>query len=140
MSTFKNILSGTHWSWEIINMILKGKATLSPMLKIETMIECVVDINNMKGLESPRILDTHLPVRLLPKKFKSNSTKLIHVVRNPKDTVTSYYHHLIKDPVAKDAVKDWDSFFEEFLSGNGLYLIIMMCMYCVELCQNPTLQ
>ena len=42
---------------------------------------------------SPRILNTHLAVTCLPEQIISKNTKIIHVMRNPKDIVTSYYHH-----------------------------------------------
>jgi len=46
-----------------------------------------------ENIPSPRILNTHLPVHMLPTETLSNKTKLILVVRNPKDICVSYYNH-----------------------------------------------
>ena len=43
---------------------------------------------------SPRILNTHFAASCLPEQIVSKNTRIINVVRNPKDIVTSYYHHL----------------------------------------------
>lgn len=43
-------------------------------------------------LESPRIIKTHLPIFALPQAIWSMGTKVIYIVRNPKDTAVSEYH------------------------------------------------
>lgn len=43
-------------------------------------------------LQSPRIIKTHVQIYALPKAIWSKQTKLIYIVRNPKDmTVSEYY-------------------------------------------------
>lgn len=44
-------------------------------------------------LESPRIIKTHVPIYALPKAIWTKQTKLICVVRNPKDMTVSEYHY-----------------------------------------------
>jgi len=43
----------------------------------------------LEGLRSPRIFKTHLSIDRLP-----TTSRCIYIVRNPKDTCISYYHHL----------------------------------------------
>ncbi|XP_065211068.1 luciferin sulfotransferase-like [Planococcus citri] len=58
-------------------------------------------VGDVEKLVSPRFIKTHLPFNLLPENLQNFSTnaKVIHVVRNPRDTLISYYHHcrLIED-------------------------------------------
>lgn len=48
---------------------------------------------HFEQLESPRIIKTHVPVYALPKAIWTKQTKLIYVVRNPKDMTVSEYHY-----------------------------------------------
>ena len=43
--------------------------------------------------------------------------KYIYVMRNPKDTAVSLYHHT-RSILAYEYEGDWDDFFERFMSGN----------------------
>lgn len=43
-------------------------------------------------LESPRIIKSHSPVFFLPKSIWKNQSKIIYIVRNPKDAAVSGYH------------------------------------------------
>ena len=48
-------------------------------------------IQNLEKMPSPRMLQTHLHFCLLPDDFKEKS-KIVLCLRNPKDTVVSYYY------------------------------------------------
>lgn len=48
---------------------------------------------HFEQLESPRIIKTHVPIYALPKAIWTKQTKLICVVRNPKDMTVSEYHY-----------------------------------------------
>lgn len=49
----------------------------------------------LETFPSPRVLNTHFPFRMLPKQMKEKNTKIVLILRNPKDVAVSfYYHHL----------------------------------------------
>ncbi|XP_062616332.1 sulfotransferase 1 family member D1-like [Saccostrea cucullata] len=84
--------SGTHWVREIVSMLLRGKAeyTYEPMYSLDFYESSYLD-----KLPSPRILQSHLPYRYLPKELKKHG-RIIHVSRNPKDTAVSLYNMIKK--------------------------------------------
>ena len=51
---------------------------------------------SMEGVSSPRVMATHLP----PKAFSlhgnvtTKKTKIVYGLRNPKDVLVSFYHHV----------------------------------------------
>ena len=49
-------------------------------------------VTHAEELESPRVIKTHLPISMLSPEVVANS-KLLVVMRNPKDCCASYYHH-----------------------------------------------
>jgi len=49
-------------------------------------------IKSIENYEDPRLIKTHLPYDLLPQSFIDNKTKVIYIVRNPRDTIVSWFH------------------------------------------------
>ncbi len=47
---------------------------------------------DITSLPSPRILNTHVKLSLLPPDIVKKRCKIIYLVRNPKDVVVSYYN------------------------------------------------
>ncbi|KAL3842283.1 hypothetical protein ACJMK2_020314 [Sinanodonta woodiana] len=84
--------SGTHWIWEIVSMLRKGKAEYDTKIKVTAMLE-FTSKDQIEALESPRNLNTHFPLRMLPKDLLDKKRKILHVMRNPKDVAVSMYHH-----------------------------------------------
>ena len=83
--------TGTHWNAYISGMLLRGGAEHvdgqgglleSAFLKV------------LKKRPSPRILNTHLPYKFIPKQAFEKKIKIILLHRNPKDAMVSFYHHL----------------------------------------------
>ncbi|XP_063429488.1 sulfotransferase 1B1-like isoform X2 [Mytilus trossulus] len=60
--------SGTHWVWEIIQMLSTQKAELIEYSKMNCMLENLSK-ESFDSLPSPRILNTHLEFSMLPKDF-----------------------------------------------------------------------
>lgn len=84
--------SGTHWGFEIISMLLNGKAETIPVPKAVTMLENVPQAD-LEKVSSPRVLNSHFPLCILPKQMKEKKTKIVLALRNPKDMVVSFFHH-----------------------------------------------
>lgn len=62
------------------------------------------------SLPSPRILKTHLSVKMLPEEVLKKNAKLIYVSRNPRDVCVSFYHHW-------KLFHGWQGSFDTFFDG-----------------------
>lgn len=76
-------------------------------------------IEDMEKMPAPRILKSHLPLALLPNNLLDKS-KVISCLRNPKDTVVSFYHHE-KLFVHHNYVGDFPSYFNFFMDSISLW-------------------
>ncbi|KAG7158737.1 Sulfotransferase 1C4-like 3 [Homarus americanus] len=100
---------GTTWVQEVVwtmlnNPDLKHSKThqpimyRSPFLELDMFTDLAEDglegvmIKLLETTPDPRTIKTHLPLSLMPSSLL-NTTKVVYVARNPKDVVTSYYHH-----------------------------------------------
>ncbi|XP_005091666.1 sulfotransferase family cytosolic 1B member 1-like [Aplysia californica] len=87
--------SGTHWMWEVTKMLRKGIASYEDRSKETVMLEFSKrDVIEKEA--SPRTLNSHLPMCHLPQQVKEKKIKILHLVRNPKDVIVSYYYHLLQ--------------------------------------------
>ncbi|XP_064599159.1 sulfotransferase 1A2-like [Liolophura sinensis] len=107
--------AGTHWTWEIANMLLSNGTEVSKREKEESMIE-VQPTEKINNLPSVRILNTHVTPDIFPKELVTKKAKIIYVTRNPKDIFVSYYYH-VKKIKFYNYGGDWDSFFEHIMTG-----------------------
>jgi hypothetical protein len=76
-------------------MLLNGRAEYVKEGKESLFMEAMEDMSTIDSLKSPRVLNTNLPFRWLPKKHVESGGKIIHVIRNPKDVCVSLYYHFI---------------------------------------------
>lgn len=60
--------------------------TLVPQLEEDT-------ISAVERMDRPRHIKSHLPMALLPKQLWTVRPRIVYCARNPKDMVTSFYHH-----------------------------------------------
>jgi hypothetical protein len=68
----------------------------------------------VNDLKHPRLLKTHFNYRNCP---QSSQAKYIFAVRNPKDCLTSYFHHNRNFKIYEWCDGDFDVFFNLFLKG-----------------------
>ena len=131
--------AGTTWTQEIVWQIIhNGKIDYRRldvrMPWIDGMVHprpfnpyyasCPLMIERIfESFPSPRVFKTHLPYDLVPK-ARDQATKpcYIYVMRNPKDTAVSYFHHHLGFNVKPDLT--WDEFFELFIKGEGILSLL----------------
>ncbi|XP_050409839.2 sulfotransferase 1B1 [Patella vulgata] len=65
----------------------------------------------MDKLPSPRLLNTHLSIKHLPKQIFTKKTKIVYVYRNPKDVAVSLYCHI----TGIKRTNGYEGRFEDFL-------------------------
>ncbi|XP_046568571.1 sulfotransferase 1A1-like [Haliotis rubra] len=84
--------AGTHWLFEVLRVLLRGSCDGGGMEKDDFMIEMVPQ-DQLAKKPSPRILNTHVQFTSLPKEIHKRKTKIIYLLRNPKDSAVSFYNH-----------------------------------------------
>ncbi|PVD32992.1 hypothetical protein C0Q70_08440 [Pomacea canaliculata] len=90
-------------------MLMSGKAEYQKQKK-ETMMLEVTAVETIEALPSPRVLNTHLPVRMLPRQLMDKKGRIVFVYRNPKDLFVSMYFHLSQAKLAS-TIKDLEELF-----------------------------
>ncbi|KAG9509435.1 Sulfotransferase 1A4 [Fragariocoptes setiger] len=77
---------------------------------------------HLKGLPSPRLMASHLPLTHMPDGvLTTRGTRIIYVLRNPKDTCVSYYHHHARAKFLGGRQIEWHDFVELFAAGQLVY-------------------
>ncbi|OWF37355.1 Sulfotransferase 1C2 [Mizuhopecten yessoensis] len=119
--------SGTHWVWEIANMLTTGKLDYLTQPKESAMMEFNYP-EEFDEMPSRRILNTHIPLRLLPTEVKDKKLKVIFVQRNPKDVMVSSFHFLQKAKIVP-----FEGTFEEyFMLFSTLGIMVNWFDYTLE--------
>lgn len=115
--------TGTNWLFEVVSMIMRKKAERVKEDKYATMLEYHPERDIQKTETCPRILNTHVNYRFLPQDLKLKQIKTILIVRNPKDTLVSFYnHHTGHELYYYDG--KWEDWLPMYLTGKldfGLY-------------------
>ncbi len=123
-------LSGTTWMAAILHLLITPS-------DIEKDIFSVLPNHTVKFLEvteastrliehieimpSPRMIKSHLPYSFLQKPISDMQVKIIVVLRNPKDTVVSFYHFYRMNASFGNYSGTWDEFFDAFMSDRLIY-------------------
>merc|ERR1719289_510481 len=111
--------SGHHWSYDFINMLLKGNLELDKIGKSAFFLEFLLPTANGMGpldrLASPRVVYTHYHADALPREVFAKRRKIVRLIRNPKDVAVSAYHHRNVIMAGKRKPMTWDQFIEELM-------------------------
>lgn len=103
--------SGTHWCWEILNMVINGST--------ENRGQFFLEYSKQENFVSDeaRVLNSHLRYRLLPTEIFDKKIKTVFVARNLKDIAVSFYCHykVMDNDVTYDG--SFDNFLDIFLEG-----------------------
>ncbi|XP_066452034.1 sulfotransferase 6B1-like [Eleutherodactylus coqui] len=112
---------GTNWSKKILHEMLLEFHGKEPTLDKAIFEFAQPDkYENLKQQPSPRVLASHLTYENVPKSFFEKKTKILIIMRNPKDAAVSYYHFTNNLPVLP-TYSSWDLFFKDFISGDVIY-------------------
>ena len=97
-------------------MLMRGTTEYHQEMKEAQMME-LTDPQSYKDLSSPRVFNTHLRFRHLPRDMISRSCKIIYIGRNPKDMAVSRYHHNVKGNVGYKGT--FTDYLPMYLDGKG---------------------
>ncbi|XP_064557663.1 sulfotransferase 2B1-like, partial [Zonotrichia leucophrys gambelii] len=113
--------SGTVWMLEILSLIRQGGdprwCRSVPNWERGPWLETLLGLRRARANARPRIISSHLPLHLFPKRFFTSKAKVIYTVRDPKDVLVSLFHFArifrpYKDPGSLE------EFMEKFLQGD----------------------
>ena len=124
-------ISGITWlkelTWIIQNDGAVAQAAASPLVQrvpflditMPTMDTPVIDL--LQNIPHPRLLKTHLPARYFLEQIKNENVTVIVGIRNPKDTLVSFYHfyRIMVDYGLFPGT--WDEFFELYRDDHLMY-------------------
>jgi hypothetical protein len=126
--------SGTAWAYAVLCAVLhdgdikavkkaqgENKIFKFQPIEVGSATSVTERINAWKVMPSPRVIPTHLPYRLFPKKVLDRRRKRVYVVRNPKDVAVSFYHFHRSHKLLGFYKGTWDDFFECFIRGEIIY-------------------
>ncbi|KAK7088225.1 sulfotransferase 1C2-like [Littorina saxatilis] len=111
--------SGNHWVQQIVRMLLQGNTDYKPNTLSFEVFEYIPQ-HLMTPPDEPRAFFTHLRFHHLPTQVLEKKVKIIHLVRNPKDTFVSMFLHLSKMKGMMRYKGTWDQFFMTMLEF-GVY-------------------
>ncbi|KAL0984013.1 hypothetical protein UPYG_G00135900 [Umbra pygmaea] len=117
--------SGTTWMQEIVPLV-QSEGDLTPVLKIPNwdrvpwLEETRAHVLDLENRASPRLLATHYHYNMMPASFFIIKPKVIYVMRNPKDVLTSSYHYYGMASYLVDP-GTMDEFLQKFINGKVMF-------------------
>ncbi|KAL8566424.1 hypothetical protein ACOMHN_012002 [Nucella lapillus] len=120
--------SGTHWLWEVMSMLTAGRAQHEGRSKELAMLEAT-EVERIQSQPSPRVLNSHLPFRLLPRGLLEEKVKVVQMYRNVKDVLVSLYFHLKQRGGEALTLESFERLFFADEAPFGSYMTYMKDMY-----------
>jgi hypothetical protein len=118
---YAGIFSGTTWLEEIIYLVLNdGDITKSQELPIYVRIPYLEgrwDGPRISTMLAPRIYKSHQSYHQLPSQVHEKQPKIVHIIRDPRDTAVSYYHFYRALSELGCYTGTWDEFIDMFMAG-----------------------
>ncbi|XP_077358855.1 sulfotransferase 1C1-like [Festucalex cinctus] len=118
--------SGSTWTHLIVDLLLHdGDAEIcrrAPTIEQTVLLESTTrtwhrsGLDQLKEMDPPRVIKTHLPLHMVPDGFWENKCKTIYVARNAKDTVVSFYYFCQMTTFSPET-GPWESFIQKFMHG-----------------------
>ncbi|XP_053315405.1 sulfotransferase 6B1-like [Spea bombifrons] len=113
--------SGTNWVCQVLHEVVHLTHQREPLVDALILeFGKPEKVEHLKEKPSPRILSTHLNYDNMPRSFFEKKSKILLILRNPKDTAVSFYHFYNNNPVLP-TYSSWDLFFKDYISGNVCY-------------------
>ncbi|CDQ93285.1 unnamed protein product [Oncorhynchus mykiss] len=111
--------SGTIWAQQIITSICESEmGDIYPNnLEMMPWLEYIDKRPDYSLRPNPRLFASHLTPVLMPPGLRDKKAKMIYVMRNPKDNVTSYYHWCVNWAMF-ETPKSFEDFLDQWLAGN----------------------
>ncbi|XP_067655342.1 sulfotransferase 1B1-like [Haliotis asinina] len=110
--------TGTHWTYEIMSMLLKGKAETATFWKGMNQLE-IVEATALDALPSPRILNTHVDLLHAPDDLKDKKCKIVYTLRDPRDVAVSMYNLSRSGSAVTNYNGDFKDYLYLFLEGKA---------------------
>ncbi|KAM9441859.1 amine sulfotransferase isoform 2-T2 [Salvelinus alpinus] len=110
---------GTIWAQQIITSICESEmGDIYPNnLEMMPWLEYIDKRPDYSLRPNPRLFASHLTPVLMPPGLRDKKAKMIYVMRNPKDNVTSYYHWCVNWAMF-ETPKCFEDFLDQWLAGN----------------------
>ncbi|XP_078670846.1 sulfotransferase 1B1-like [Branchiostoma floridae x Branchiostoma belcheri] len=123
--------TGTNWTLEIVTQILQatGRSAANSDDHLIGKLEFHYPENPhpsyvlLEDAPSPRVILTHLKPGTAPPGIANprGKEKILVVMRNPKDTAVSYYHHCLRCRSIDANQLPWPKYFQDALVGKEEY-------------------
>ncbi|KAK7498913.1 hypothetical protein BaRGS_00010005, partial [Batillaria attramentaria] len=106
--------SGNHWHQQIIRMLIQNSTDYKPNTFTTEVLEYIPE-SYRPPATGPRVFFSHLLFRHLPRQVSQKKVKVVHLVRNPKDTFVSMYAQLSEMKNEMGYSGTWEQFFQVML-------------------------
>ena len=100
----------------MVQMLIRDAADHDTRCKEDATIE-LNNVTQMESIPSPRVMTSHLFLRQLSNEIVAKQSRVIHVLRNPKDLAVSYY--FLSKQMSSFQDMDFQEFAVDFINSAG---------------------